>query len=167
MSFSPTPHPVLVTPSADDIKALVQKYGEEKTAEILTLREDKILAEKLDPYRHGFDLGHWKEADELLKSKQEVLILGGNRASKTEWAAKRAVQTLINLKDARVWCLHTTNQSSVQMQQSVLYKYLPSEFKELKKNRIQNVQYTQKNGFSDNTFILPNKSQCFFMNYAQ
>ena len=120
MSFSPTPHPVLVTPSADDIKALVQKYGEQKTAEILTLREDKILAEKLDPYRHGFDLGHWKEADELLKSKQEILILGGNRASKTEWAAKRAVQTLINMKDARVWCLHTTNQSSVQMQQSVV-----------------------------------------------
>ena len=167
MSFTPTPHPVLVTPTVDDIRALVQKYGEAKTSEILTLREDKILAEKLDPYRHGFDLWHWKEADELLKAKQEVLILGGNRASKTEWAAKRVVQTLINLKDARVWCLHTTNQSSVQMQQSVVYKYLPSEFKELKKNRIQNVQYTQKNGFSDNTFILPNKSQCFFMNYAQ
>jgi phage terminase large subunit-like protein len=53
------------------------------------------------------------------------------------------------------------------MQQNVIYKYLPSEFKDLKKNKIQNVQYTQKNGFSDNTFILPNKSQCFFMNYAQ
>ena len=167
MAFSPTPHPILVTPTEDDIKSLSEKFGSEKVAEILNLREDKILAEKLDPYRHGFDLPHWKEADQLLKENNEVLILGGNRASKTEWAAKRIVQTLINIKDARVWCLHTTNQSSIQMQQPVIFKYLPSEFKDLKKNKVQNVQYTQKNGFSDNTFILPNKSQCFFMNYAQ
>jgi len=165
--FTPTQHPVLVTPSQEDIQAMHAKLGAEKTAEILSLREDKILAEKVDPYRHGFDLPHWKEADSILKDNSEVMILGGNRASKTEWAAKRAVQTLINIKDARVWCLHTTNQSSIQMQQHVIYKYLPSEYKDLKKNKIQNVQYTQKNGFSDNTFILPNKSQCFFMNYAQ
>ena len=158
MAFTPTPHPILVTPTEDDIKRLSEKVGVEKVAEILNLREDKILAEKLDPYRHGFDLPHWKEADQLLKENNEVLILGGNRASKTEWAAKRVVQTLINTKDARVWCLHTTNQSSIQMQQPVIFKYLPSEFKELKKNKVQNVQYTQKNGFSDNTFILPNKS---------
>jgi phage terminase large subunit-like protein len=162
-----TPHPVLVMPTADEIRILAEKHGPEKVAEILSLREDKILAEKLDPYRHGFDLPHWKDADNLLKDNNEILVLGGNRASKTEWAAKRVVQTLVNLKDARVWCLHTTNQSSIQMQQNVIYKYLPSEFKDLKKNKIQNVQYTQKNGFSDNTFILPNRSQCFFMNYAQ
>ncbi len=167
MAFSPTPHPILISPTTEDIKRIAEKYGADKVAELLTLREDKILAEKLDPYRHGFDLPHWKEADEMLKENSEVLILGGNRASKTEWAAKRVVQTLINVKDARVWCLHTTNQSSIQMQQNVIFKYLPSEFKELRKNKVQNVQYTQKNGFSDNTFILPNKSQCFFMNYAQ
>lgn len=162
-----SPHPILILPSAEEVKKLVEKLGEEKVLDILNLREDKILAEKLDPYRHGFDLPHWKEADTLLKENNEVLILGGNRASKTEWAAKRVVQTLINKPDARVWCLHTTNQSSIQMQQNVIHKYLPSEFKELKKNKVQNVSYTQKNGFSDNTFILPNKSQCFFMNYAQ
>lgn len=162
-----TPHPILICPSQEEVKTLAEKFGADKVVELLNLREDKILAEKLDPYRHGFDLAHWKEADELLKENNEVLILGGNRASKTEWAAKRVVQTLINKPDARVWCLHTTNQSSIQMQQNVIYKYLPSEYKELKKNKVQNVQYTQKNGFSDNTFILPNKSQCFFMNYAQ
>ena len=167
MSFVPTPHPVLVAPSVSEIKSLTDKFGAEKVAQLLTLREDKILAEKLDPYRHGFDLPHWKEADNMLKENAELLILGGNRASKTEWAAKRVVQTLINTTEARVWCLHTTNKSSIEMQQNVIYKYLPSEFKELRKNKVTNVQYTQKNGFSDGTFILPNKSQCFFMNYAQ
>jgi len=167
MAFSPTPHPILITPSKDDIKRLVEKVGEERTLDILNLREDKILAEKVDPYRHGFDLPHWKEADDIIKENNEILVLGGNRASKTEWAAKRVVQTLCNMENARVWCLHTTNQSSIQMQQPIIHKYLPSEFKELRKNKIQNVSYTQKNGFSDNTFILPNKSQCIFMNYAQ
>ena len=47
MAFSPTPHPILVTPSEDDIKKLAEKVGAEKVAEILNLREDKILAEKL------------------------------------------------------------------------------------------------------------------------
>lgn len=167
MSFKFTPHPILKTPSAEEVRALVSKVGSAKAVEIFNLREDKILAEKEDPYRHGFDLPHWMEADELLKANNELLILGGNRASKTEWAAKRAVQTLCNIPNARVWCLHTTSQSSIQMQQAVMYKYLPNEFKSLKKNKVQNVQYSQKNGFSDNTFILPNGSQCFFMNYAQ
>lgn len=162
-----TPHPILVAPTLEEIRALTDKHGADKVAQLLSLREDKILAEKLDPYRHGFDLPHWKDADNLLKDNREVLVLGGNRASKTEWAAKRVVQALVGNPDARVWCLHTTNQSSIQMQQNVIFKYLPSEFKDLKKNRVTNVQYTQKNGFSDNTFILPNKAQCFFMNYAQ
>jgi hypothetical protein len=69
MSFTPTPHPILITPSQDDIKRLVEKVGTEKTTEILNLREDKILAEKLDPYRHGFDLPHWYEADEFYLKK--------------------------------------------------------------------------------------------------
>jgi len=129
MALNLTPHPVLICPTNEEIKALTEKLGASKVAEILSLREDKIQAEKLDPYRHGFDLPHWKDADEMLNVNNEVLVLGGNRASKTEWAAKRVVQTLINKKDARVWCLHTTNQSSIQMQQNVIYKYLPSEFK--------------------------------------
>jgi len=167
MSFRITQHPVLIDPTDEQVKAMVERFGADKTAEILQLREDKIASEKLDPYRHGYEPNHWKIADELLKSKQEVLILGGNRAGKTEWAANRAIQTLVNIPNARVWCLHTTNSSSIQMQQDVMYKYLPPELKNARKTKITNVSYSQKNGFSDNTFILPNKSQCFFMNYAQ
>ena len=93
--------------------------------------------------------------------------MGGNRAGKTEWAAKKVMQILTSKPDARVWCLHTTSQSSIQMQQNVIWKYMPAELKTAKKTKITNISYSQKNGFSDNTFILPNKSQCFFMNYAQ
>ncbi len=166
-SLNLTPHPVMVQPTPEEVKMLVEKHGSDAVAQLLQLREDKILAEKMDPYRHGYEPQHWKDVDTLLKSKNEVLVLGGNRAGKTEWAAKRVIQTLVNKPDARVWCLHTTNSSSIQMQQNVIWKYMPPELKNARKTKITNIAYSQKNGFSDNTFILPNRSQCFFMNYAQ
>ena len=115
-------HPVLVLPTPEQIKLLIDKHGEEKVLKLLQDREDKILAEKMDPYRHGYEPKHWKDADELLSDFDEVCVMGGNRAGKTEWAAKRAMQILTSKPDARVWCLHTTSQSSIQMQQNVIWK---------------------------------------------
>ena len=162
-----SPHPVIKLPSNEELKQLAQKLGSDELARILRIREEKILAEKTDPYRHGYEPFHWGAADALLKDHQELCVLGGNRAGKTEWAAKRIVSTMINVPNARVWCLHTTSPSSIQMQQNVIWKYIPAEYKSLKKGKVTNVQYSQKNGFSDGTFIFPNGSQCYFMNYAQ
>ena len=160
-------HPVLEKPSEDAVKSLIEKRGLDYVTSLIQLREDKINAEKTDPYRHGYEPFHWKDADTLLKEKDELLILGGNRAGKTEYAAKRAIFTLCNKPNSIVWCIHTTSMSSIQMQQNVVWKYIPSEFKTLKKGRITNIQYSLKNGFSNNSFVLPNGSQCIFMNYAQ
>lgn len=162
-----TEHPVLHKPDADTLKALVQNNGVDYVTQLIQLREDKIAAEKSDPYRHGYEPFHWGEADKLLKEKDELLILGGNRAGKTEYAAKRAIYTLVNKPNSIVWCIHTTSMSSIQMQQNVIWKYIPSEFKTLKKGRVTNIQYSLKNGFSNNSFVFPNGSQCIFMNYAQ
>ena len=162
-----TQHPVLTAPSPARIKELVEKHGEEYVINLLQLREDKILAEKTDPYRHGYEPFYWKDADIHLEENDEMLLSGGNRAGKTEYAAKRVVFTLTSKPNARVWCLHTTTQSSIQMQQSVVWKYLPPELKLAKKTKVTNIAYSQKNGFSENSFVLPNGSQCFFMNYAQ
>lgn len=162
-----TKHPVLVLPTVDELKVLAQTMGAEEVKRILDIREEKIRLEQEDPYRHGYEPKHWKDADKLFEEKTEMCILGGNRAGKTEWAAKKVIKALMDKPGARVWCLHTTTMSSIQMQQNVVWKYMPKEFRGLKKNRVTNIQYTQKNGFSDNTFILPNGSQCFFMNYSQ
>jgi hypothetical protein len=69
-----------------------------------------------DPFRHGYEPDHWKAADKLLDESDELLISGGNRSGKTEYAAKYAMKTLINKPDARVICFHTTHQSSLQNQ---------------------------------------------------
>jgi hypothetical protein len=162
-----TPHPVIKLPTTEELRILTSKVGAEEVARILRIREEKIVAEKTDPYRHGYEPFHWKDADDLLNTHQELCVLGGNRAGKTEWAAKRIVAAMVNIPNARVWCLHTTSPSSIQMQQNVIWKYIPAEYKTLKKGKVTNVQYSQKNGFSDGTFIFPNGSQCYFMNYAQ
>jgi hypothetical protein len=160
-------HPLLLKPTEESLKELIKQKGSEKVLELIRLREDKIKAEKEDPYRHGYEPFHWKDADNILKEKDELLILGGNRAGKTEYAAKRAIFTLVNKPNSIVWCIHTTSMSSIQMQQNVLWKYIPSEFKTMKKGRVTNIQYSLKNGFSHNSFVFPNGSQCIFMNYSQ
>ena len=158
-SIKLSPHPVIKLPSTEELRILAEKVGSAEVARILRIREEKIVAEKQDPYRHGYEPFHWKDADVLLAKHQELCVLGGNRAGKTEWAAKRIVAAMVNTPNARVWCLHTTSQSSIQMQQNVIWKYIPPEYKGLKKGRVTNIQYSQKNGFSDGTFIFPNGSQ--------
>lgn len=168
-TFVPTPHPVLYAPTPADVAKLVKLHGLDKTVELLQLREDKILAEAKDPFRHGFEPPQWKTADKLLSSEgvNELVILGGNRAGKSKYAAKRVAQILSLRPDQRVWCVHTSHMASVQMQQNLVYEVLPSEYKTARKTKVTNVNYSQKNGFSDNSFVLPNRSQCVFLNQSQ
>lgn len=162
-----TKHPIIHLPTEDEVVGLARAIGAEKTADVLKRREEKIQAEITDPYRHGYEPESWADADTLLMNGNELLIMGGNRAGKTEYAAKRVMQLLCTRPNSRIWCLHTTSQTSIQMQQAVIWKYMPPEFKNAKKTKVTNIQYSQKNGFTDATFVLPNRSQCFFMNYGQ
>jgi hypothetical protein len=162
-----TKHPIIHLPTEDEVVGLARAIGAEKTADVLKRREEKIQAEIADPYRHGYEPESWADADTLLMNGNELLIMGGNRAGKTEYAAKRVMQLLCTRPNSRIWCLHTTSQTSIQMQQAVIWKYMPPEFKNAKKTKVTNIQYSQKNGFTDATFVLPNRSQCFFMNYGQ
>jgi len=175
-------HPLMPNPSVDERLKMIHNVGPEKTMELFLLREQRVRAEKEDPYRYGTELTAWPDADNLLSKNPELLVLGGNRAGKTEWAAKRIAQAFVgtdlsgNMPDwvkektgkrgINIWCLHTTHMTSVSMQQNVFYKYLPRELKEAKRNKHTQVSWTQKNGFSDNTAVYMN-NQIWFLNYAQ
>jgi len=142
--------------------------GKLSLAKMYREREHLIKLEHDDPYRYGFEPPCWHDLDSLwTEDCRHILLNGGNRSSKTEYAAKRLIQIMLERPDRRVWALHTTDKSSIQMQQSVVWKYVPPELKKIKKSRITNVGYSQKNGFADGTFIFPNGSQCFFMHYSQ
>lgn len=178
-----TPHPVIATPDRGAVERLIGIYGLEETAKLLQDREARIFAEGDDPFRYGIEPAHWATADDILNKGDEVLVLGGNRAGKSEWAGKRVAQLLIGHergetpwpdwlrercrnRGLKIWCLHTTNQSSIAFQQTIVYRYLPKELRAARKSKFTNLSYTQKNGFSDNTAIY-DRNQVWFLNYAQ
>ena len=93
------------------------------------------------------------QAEALLEESDELLISGGNRSGKTEFAAKYCIKTLMKKKDLRVICFHTTHQSSLQTQQPVIHKYLPVEHRRKIKSNVASISYSVKNGFTGNAFI--------------
>jgi phage terminase large subunit-like protein len=67
----------------------------------------------------------------------------------------------------RLWAFQTSAPNSIEMQQPLVWEYLPPEWKGLKKGRVTNISYTQKMGFAENSFVAPNASQVWFRNYMQ
>jgi phage terminase large subunit-like protein len=160
--FPITPHPVLELPTQEQAGVL----GFDGFRELIAKREKLIELERTDPYFYGFEPPLWATCREFLEKHQEILILGGNRAGKSEFCAKEIVRTMVNNPGARCVCFQATHANSVEMQQSMVYKYLPLTWKNSKQNKITNIRYTQKNGFSDSTFVGPNGSQCWFKVYS-
>lgn len=163
MALDWTPHPILKIPDAKEQLSL----GAEKVLKYWTIREEAIARELDDPFNHGTEFDHWKVADEQLRDHAELLTLGGNRSGKTEWASKRVVQSLCANPGSIIWCFTATSQNSIAHQQASVYKYLPNEYKTLGRSRTYYVSFSQKNGFTSSSFILPNRSMCVFRNWSQ
>jgi len=156
-------HPVYPLPSQEQYEA-----DPEGAQAYLAKRNERIELENADPYYYGYRPGIWATVErKIAEGYREILVLGGNRASKSEYAGFKTIETLLGGDKRRVWALQTTEPNSVEMQQSIVWKYVPNELKDVKKGRVTNVAYTQKNGFSENKFIFPNGSECVFRNYAQ
>lgn len=142
--------------------------GPDKLLEFFNKREAAIEREKADPYRYGYEISElWEEADEQLRTHGEMLIAGGNRASKSEYAAKRVVESLVNNPASIIWCFSETAQTSISTQQALIWKYLPPEYKMLGRGKVGYVSWSLKNGFTNQKFTLPNRSVCQFKNYSQ
>ncbi|MFA6959933.1 MAG: hypothetical protein WC205_04180 [Opitutaceae bacterium] len=108
----------------------------------------------------------------FLKRDEPIKILllnGGNRGGKSEWAASRVLKLLMWKAGSKAWCFHQSIKMSRGYQQPLLYKYMPSEYKMDKATRkaVTYLAYKQQTGFTDEKFTLPNKSDCEFRTYEQ
>ena len=166
-----TPHPVMPILSDAEQLSLVERLGEDEAARVVydawNAREEAITLEKEDPYRNGWEPDHWATADRELRTHGEILVMGGNRAGKSEWAAKRVVQSLVENPGTIIWCLTETSANSIQFQQKFVYKYLPKEYKHLGRGKVGYCVYSLRNGFTSAKFSLPNRSECIFRNWSQ
>jgi hypothetical protein len=121
-----------------------------------------------DPYRYGFKLPHWKKAEELLESFNEILVSGGNRSSKTTWAATAVVKAAMDNPGSVIMCFAQNADVSIRQQQCAIYDALPEELRKKTLSAEENISYTRKNGFSKSSLILPGtKSHIIFKTYAQ
>lgn len=98
-----------------------------------------------------------------------LLIVGTNRGSKTDWAAKRTNQVGFTRKDGSGWVYHTDADASKESQQPRLYHYLPAELKgrDFNEKFGPYIKYGKKNGFTDAGYILPNGFKVSMRYYSQ
>jgi phage terminase large subunit-like protein len=160
--FKPTPHPVMQV----DLD-LLEKLGPDEGWKYLKTREELIAREASDPFRYGYIPPVWKRASELLEKHREILVMGGNRSGKTEWAAKEVIKTMYSKPGAVVWCFQTTAPNSIELQQPRIWKYMPPEWRNARKGQVTNITYSVKGGFTEAKFVAPNQAVCIFRNYAQ
>lgn len=140
----------------------------EQLASLYDIYHQAIENSQRDPYRYGFKLPHWKKAEELLGEFNELLVSGGNRSSKTTWAATAVVKAAMENPQSVIMCFAQNADVSVRQQQSAVYDVLPEEFRKKMLGAEENISYTRKNGFSKSSLILPvTKSHIIFKTYAQ
>jgi hypothetical protein len=160
--FQPTPHPVMQIDTD-----LLRQLGPDAGWQYLKKREELIAREAADPFRHGYIPPIWRRASELLEKHRELLVLGGNRSGKTEWAAKEVIKTMYSKPGAIVWCFQSSAASSIEMQQPRIWKYMPPEWRSARKGQVTNITYSVKGGFTEAKFVAPNQAVCIFRNYCQ
>jgi hypothetical protein len=160
---------------------------------LVAMREEAIRKEKENPLVYGWEPPIWRVCDALLgldwaipasfgedygarmravlgfKEPVSLLLLnGGNRAGKSEYMCKRALQCLIKYPATNLWAFHSDSDMSVEYQQPLFWKYMPEPWKgKPVMTKTTYIAYKMKVGFSDASFVLPNLSRCSFRNYAQ
>lgn len=174
-----TRHPMVdrVIPplNEEELRAWLAKPGGYDAAlEYWRRHEAAIRESEEDPLRRGFEFEFWKDFRELLARKDEVYALGGNGPGKTEIGGKVVVETLMRQRGMKVLCVAQNENASKQLQQPSVHKYLPAELRRVtesqgprRRGTIANVNWSQKGGFTEGTFVLPNRAQCWFKTVEQ
>jgi len=96
-----------------------------------------------------------------------LLVMGGNRAAKSEYAAKRCMMVISQKENGRVFAMHMSDPRSVRDQQPLFWKYMPPEWRAQVAGETAYIKYKRKTGFSENSFITPIGSEGTFLNYMQ
>lgn len=107
-----------------------------------------------------------------LHGRRELFISGSIRSSKSHYGARKCLEVEYTREGARGWSFHESDKESIARQQPLFWRYLLPELKNeqtgsTKQGPITAIRWSQKNGFTDSSYVLPNKSQHWFRNYEQ
>jgi hypothetical protein len=134
-------------------------------------RETQIANEKNDPLRYIYKNPQWEDAERLLKSDDVLIVVGGNRSSKTKFSSYYGSKEIVEWDDRIILLLSNNETTSVSIQQKNLWEFLPPEWKAVKHKRGRfdtgNISYDPKNGFSKNKIVTPRLTEVYFGSYEQ
>ena len=179
-----SPHPMMKLPTAEWVRALMATNPSGWQAELSALlqrRERRIQLADNDPLWFGWEFEPWHDSDNLLLGSwtapngyqppvADVLgIFGGNRASKTVYAVRRACQTAVLFARSTIAILSESETASIKTVQALVWYYLKPQFGTLngKRDEIFKINYSQAGGFTDRKLVLPNGSEMHFLTYNQ
>ena len=129
----------------------------EETAKYVELRK-KVEAFAIDnPVGGGWTLPMWRKVMANWNKYPIIIILGGQRSTKSTLASRLAVWAAATIPQSEVRCYHVNEDRSIEDQQRFIWDALPIGIRTLptKKGINHSIQYSQKNGFTDNICILP------------
>ncbi len=153
----------------------IDALSDEQSEVLSRLLIDQPESEKRDPIEWGWTLPSWRRVMDRWSDTKIHVILGGNRSSKTSFAARMLVHLAQSIPEAEIRSMHVTEERSIQDAQKYIWAALPERYKTGKKTSANHaVSYTQKNGFSGAKCILPpiingaeRGSSIYFNNYRQ
>lgn len=149
--------------------------------EVLDLVDERARMlddEVRDPYRHGFEPAIWRETDWRLAELRVANpgrpcilgVMGANGGGKSRYVAHRYDVCMVENDNCLGFQLSLDEDGSREVPQAYIYDYLPVEFRtesgKLKKTVKTKLSYNRVNGFTDNTFGLPNASRTMFKFYG-
>ena len=153
---------------------IAEKLEQEDLVQYLKARKIRIERADADPLRYGYVPKIWNTAlrqIEELRSKFpkgviKLCIFGGNRSSKTRFAAWYLNTQMKSQSGSRWWCCDSTEAQSRANQMRLIMEQFPPEWRNVERDEITDIRYSLSDGFPKNLFICPNKSECHFKFYS-
>jgi hypothetical protein len=164
VEHAPAPHPILRLPTEREVAAAMRRplqsglYVVAALFAEYTKRIEDADERTGEPLTHGFILDAWYKLVEQFQFARTVYCGGGKRASKTECAAWLFVKSCLAYPGGRRWVLGETENSSQNIQQPAIWRYLPRSWRtdlNARESRDFKLKYAEGRGFSDNLLVMP------------
>lgn len=152
-----------------------ENWTTEQVAEYVRIRKQVEANAENNPVGAGWTLPMWQEVMSNWKKYSVHVILGGNRSGKSTFASRLAVWAACTIPQAEVRAYQVNKEKSIDEQQRYVQEAIPVGIKNIstKKGTNHSLQWSQKNGFTDNVCIFPpipgsqRGGYIRFANYAQ
>lgn len=152
---------------------IVKRVGEESALFWLRNRKAEIIRSEADPLRNGYEPHIWEKVIWHIRDLRKkfpvgvikIILWGGNRSSKTRFAANFLNRFLVENPKSHWWCCDSTEAQARANQMRLIYEQFPPEWMNLPRAKMTDVAYTS-DGFPKNRFVAPNGSEVDFKFYS-